>query len=92
MWEKQAKDYVVARKLVPDDMIIGVAKERLAMPDCKVLGLLLDGFACMPAQAKVLVDAGITANCFIFLKVLNNILMECVLGRQANPVSGIFTT
>jgi adenylate kinase family enzyme len=50
--------------------------------------LLLNGFTCTPAQAKALADAGITANHFIFLKVLDNILVECVVGHGADPVSG----
>jgi adenylate kinase family enzyme len=51
-----------AKKLVPDNVTISVVKERLAMPDCEVSGWLLDGFPCMPARAKALVDAGITGN------------------------------
>jgi adenylate kinase len=59
-----------AGKLVPDDVIIGVVKERLAIPDCKVSGWLLDDFACTPAQVKVLVDAGITGNKTLYGKFL----------------------
>ncbi len=46
---KQAKDYMDVGKLVPDDVIIGVVKERIAMLDCMVSGWLLDGFHCTPA-------------------------------------------
>ncbi|MCL6558379.1 MAG: nucleoside monophosphate kinase, partial [Firmicutes bacterium] len=40
---KKAKEYMDKGQLVPDSVIIGVVKERLAFPDCKV-GFLLDGF------------------------------------------------
>jgi hypothetical protein len=67
---KQVKDYMDAKKWVPNDVIIGVVMERLAMPDCLVLGWILNGFPCTPAQAKTLADAGITANCFNGIVVL----------------------
>jgi adenylate kinase len=85
---KQAKDYMDAGKLVPDDVIIGVVKERLAMPDCVVSGWLLDGFPRTPAQGKALADAGVTADCFVFLNVPDDILVERVVGRRIDPVSG----
>jgi hypothetical protein len=59
-----------ARKLVPDNVIIGVVNKRLAMLDCKVSGLLLDGFPRTPAQAKVLMDAGITGGKTLYGKFL----------------------
>ena len=50
---KQADNYMKAGKLVPDEVTIGVLKERLQQSDCKA-GYLLDGFPRNLAQAKVL--------------------------------------
>ena len=40
----QAKGYMDRGELVPDEVIIGVVKDRLAEPDCLEKGWLLDGF------------------------------------------------
>jgi len=85
---KQAKDYMDAENLVPDDVIIGVVKERLKKPDCVESGWLLDGFPRTSAQAKALTDAGVTADCFIVLNVPDDVLLERVVGRRTDPVSG----
>jgi chromosome segregation ATPase len=66
---KTAKEYMDSGKLVPDEVIINVVKERLAAPDCLECGWLLDGFPRTLAQTKALEDAGVHADCFIFLNV-----------------------
>ena len=49
----KAKSYVESGKLVPDDVIIGIVKERLAQPDCEN-GYILDGVPRTIPQAQVL--------------------------------------
>ncbi|KAK1740346.1 adenylate kinase [Skeletonema marinoi] len=73
---KEAKDFMDAGKLVPDEVIIGIVKDRLEESDCVKSGWLLDGFPRTPAQAEALVDAGVSADCFIFLAVPDDILVE----------------
>ena len=85
---KRAKDFMDAGRLVPDEVIIGVVKERLAAPDCVESGWLLDGFPRTPAQAKALADAGVSADCFIFLNVPDSVLVERVVGRRTDPLTG----
>lgn len=85
---KLAKEYMDAGKLVPDDVIIGVVKDRLAEDDCTKNGWLLDGFPRTPAQAEALASSGITADCFLFLDVPDSILVERVVGRRTDPVTG----
>lgn len=63
-------------------------KDRLDQGDCKEQGWLLDGFPRTQAQAKALEDAGISADCFIFLNVPDEILVERVVGRRTDPVTG----
>ena len=49
----QAKSYVEAGKLVPDDVIIGIIQERLAQEDCKQ-GYILDGVPRTIPQAETM--------------------------------------
>jgi len=83
-----AKEYMDSGKLVPDDVIIGVVKDRLDEEDCQSKGWLLDGFPRTRAQADALSAAGISADCFLFLNVPDDILVERVVGRRTDPETG----
>ncbi|HXD08572.1 MAG TPA: adenylate kinase [Anaerolineales bacterium] len=50
---KLAQTYMSKGELVPDDVTIGMIRERLSRPDCS-LGAILDGFPRTPVQAKTL--------------------------------------
>src|SRR4030065_298935 len=50
---KEAKSYMDKGELVPDSVVIGLVKERIAQDDCKK-GYILDGFPRNTAQAEVL--------------------------------------
>lgn len=50
---KKAKSFMDKGELVPDEVVIGMVKERLSQPDCKQ-GFLLDGFPRTVEQAKAL--------------------------------------
>ncbi|MBI5963937.1 MAG: adenylate kinase [Chloroflexi bacterium] len=50
---KHAKSYIDKGQLVPDDVTIGMIRERLSRPDCE-LGAILDGFPRTPVQADAL--------------------------------------
>lgn len=63
-------------------------KDRLDEDDCKTSGWLLDGFPRTQAQAKALEDAGVSADCFLFLDVPDEVLVERVVGRRTDPVTG----
>jgi adenylate kinase len=84
----KAKEFMDAGKLVPDEVIIGIIIDRLAETDCKEQGWLLDGFPRTAAQAEALADAGVSADCFIFLDVPDEILVERVVGRRTDPETG----
>eukprot|EP00591_Stephanopyxis_turris_P001755 CAMPEP_0195517670 /NCGR_PEP_ID=MMETSP0794_2-20130614/11224_1 /TAXON_ID=515487 /ORGANISM="Stephanopyxis turris, Strain CCMP 815" /LENGTH=283 /DNA_ID=CAMNT_0040646509 /DNA_START=43 /DNA_END=894 /DNA_ORIENTATION=+ len=83
-----AKEYMDSGKLVPDEVIIGVVKDRLDELDCRTSGWLLDGFPRTRAQADALAEAGITADCFVFLDVPDSVLVERVVGRRTDPETG----
>lgn len=50
---KQAKEYMDAGKLVPDELVVALLKDRIEQDDCKA-GFLLDGFPRTKAQADAL--------------------------------------
>ena len=54
----KAKSYIDAGKIVPDDVVIGIIKERLAEDDC-ANGFILDGFPRTIPQAEALDNMGI---------------------------------
>ena len=49
----QAKGYIDSGKLVPDEVVIGLVREKLTSPEC-TRGYILDGFPRTVAQAEVL--------------------------------------
>lgn len=49
---------------------------------------MLDGFPRTQAQAKALEEAGVKADCFLFLNVPDDVLVERVVGRRTDPVTG----
>lgn len=50
---KEAKSYMEAGDLVPDEVVVGMALARISQPDCEA-GLLLDGFPRTVPQADAL--------------------------------------
>lgn len=67
---------------------INQVKDRLDESDCSKNGWLLDGFPRTQAQAKALEEAGISADCFLFLNVPDEVLVERVVGRRTDPETG----
>jgi adenylate kinase len=47
-----------------------------------------DGFPRTQAEAEALADAGISGDCFIMPNVPNDVLVERVVGRRTDPVTG----
>jgi adenylate kinase len=77
-----------AGALVPDDVIIGIVKDRLKSSDCKQKGWLLDGFPRTGVQAEAMAKAGIVADKCIFLDVPDEKLIERCEGRRTDPKTG----
>lgn len=75
----EAKGYVEKGSLVPDDVVIGIVRERLQMPDC-VDGFLLDGFPRTVPQAEAL-DAFVKLDYVIDIEVPFDILMDRITHR-----------
>jgi len=85
---KEAKGYMDAGKLVPDQLVIKLVEQTLESKECRERGWLLDGFPRTAAQAKALADSGIVVDKFILVEVPEEILLERVLGRRTDPVDG----
>ena len=76
----KAKSYIGAGKLVPDEVIIDIVKERLAMDDCRG-GYILDGFPRTVPQAEAL-DTFAAIDSVIELDVADQVLVERLSGRR----------
>lgn len=77
----KAKEYVENGKLVPDDVIIGIVKERLAEDDCKN-GYILDGMPRTIPQAEALEEAGIDIDCALSIELADEKIIERMSGRR----------
>ncbi|MBQ6382480.1 MAG: adenylate kinase [Clostridia bacterium] len=76
----KAKSFIDAGQLVPDEVIIDIVKERLAMDDCRQ-GYILDGFPRTVPQAEAL-DTFAAIDCVIELDVKDEVLVERLSGRR----------
>ena len=76
----KAKSFIDAGKLVPDEVIIDIVKERLAMDDCKD-GYILDGFPRTVPQAEAL-STFATIDSVIELAVDDQVLVDRLSGRR----------
>ena len=84
---KAAKEVMDQGKLVSDDIIIGLVKERLTQPDCQN-GYLFDGFPRTIPQAEALREAGIRLEHVVELKVPDADIIERMSGRRVHQPSG----
>jgi len=77
----KAKKFIEAGQLVPDDVVIGIIKERLAKSDCQN-GFILDGFPRTVPQAKALDEMGITLDAVVSIEVSDETIVERMSGRR----------
>ena len=82
---KQAKAFMDAGDLVPDELIMGIMKERLQEDDCKA-GFLLDGFPRTIPQAEqlktLLADLDITLDAAVSLEVPREVILDRLTTRR----------
>lgn len=82
-----AKSFMDSGKLVTDEIIIGLVKERITADDCKN-GFLLDGFPRTVPQADALKEAGVAIDAVIEIDVPDGVIVERMSGRRAHLASG----
>lgn len=83
----QVKDIMAAGALVPDELIIGLVKERIAQDDCKN-GFLFDGFPRTIPQAEALFAAGVEIDHVLEISVDDEEIVQRLSGRRVHPDSG----
>jgi adenylate kinase len=84
---KEAKKIMDAGKLVSDDIIIGLVKERIAEPDC-ANGYLLDGFPRTIPQADAMRENNIDVDFVVEIDVDDEEIIKRMSGRRVHPGSG----
>lgn len=77
----KAKSYIDAGNLVPDDVVIGIIKERLAEDDCKN-GYILDGFPRTIPQAEALDTLGFAIDKALSIEVADSEIVKRMSGRR----------
>jgi adenylate kinase len=83
----EAKKVMDAGKLISDDIIVGLVKERLKQPDC-ASGYLFDGFPRTIPQAEALRDAGVHIDFVLEIDVPPEDIIIRMSGRRAHLASG----
>ena len=80
----KAKKFIEQGALVPDDVVIGIVKERLAESDC-ARGFILDGFPRTVPQAEALDQMGVKLDKVLSLEVADDVIIERMSGRRVCP-------
>ena len=83
----EAKSYMDAGKLVPDEVIIGIIQERLAESDC-ANGFILDGVPRTIAQAEALDAHGIHFDAVLSLEITDSLIEARMTGRRTCHTCG----
>ena len=86
-----AQTYMNKGELVPDDVTIGMVRERLLRPDCQT-GAILDGFPRTPAQADalktMLAELGGDVDYVPFVNADEDVLVKRLSGRWTCRANG----
>ncbi len=83
----KAKAFIEAGKLVPDDVVIGIIKERLSESDCEN-GFILDGFPRTIPQAEALDNMGIIIDKVVDIDVPDENIVNRMSGRRVCKACG----
>lgn len=84
---KNAKAYIDRGQLVPDEVVIGIVKDRIAQDDC-ANGFILDGFPRTIAQADALETLQVRLDLVIDLVVDDQVIIKRMGGRRVCPDCG----
>ncbi len=77
----KAEAFINAGKLVPDEVIIAIIKERLAEPDC-ANGYILDGVPRTIPQAEAMEQMGIAIDCALSIEIADDTIVQRMSGRR----------
>ncbi len=85
---KQAKGFMDAGGLVPDELVIGLLKEAITQPETAT-GFILDGFPRTAPQAEAL-DAEVTLDKVVYIKVPFELIEERITGRRMSKAGHVY--
>ena len=77
----KAKSFMDAGQLVPDEVVIGIVRDRLQEDDCKN-GYILDGFPRTIPQAEALDEMGANIDVVIDIEVKDEVIVNRLSGRR----------
>ena len=83
----EAQEIMARGDLVPDDVILGLVRERLSQPDCEA-GCLFDGFPRTVAQADGLKESNISVDAVFELQLSDELIVRRISGRRVHEASG----
>ncbi len=83
----EAKKFMDAGGLVPDEVIIGLVKDRIQAEDC-VNGFLFDGFPRTIPQAEAMKEAGVPIDFVVEINVQDEEIVRRMSGRRVHLASG----
>ncbi len=83
----KAKAFMDAGKLVPDEVIVGIVKERVAQDDCKN-GFILDGMPRTIPQAEALVAQDVRIDKVISIEIVDEVIEKRMTGRRVCAACG----
>ncbi len=84
---KSAQSYIEKGALVPDEVVIGIIKDRLTEKDCEN-GFILDGFPRTVPQAVALTEMGVAIDVVLNLEVSDERIVTRMSGRRTCPKCG----
>jgi len=84
---QRARKFVDAGQLVPDALIVGLVKARIAQADC-ANGFLFDGFPRTIPQTEAMEETGVEVDYVIELQVPDAEIIKRLSGRRVHPASG----
>ena len=84
---KSAQSFIEKGNLVPDEVVIGIIKDRLDEDDCKG-GFILDGFPRTIPQAEALDRMGVRIDAVLELYVSDDEIVSRMSGRRVCPKCG----
>ncbi|HEU4556966.1 MAG TPA: adenylate kinase [Longimicrobium sp.] len=89
---RQAKSYMDSGELVPDEVILGMVRERLEQPDAAG-GAIFDGYPRNAAQAssldEMLAGIGRRIDTVVYLDVDDDAIVRRMSGRRTDPETGL---
>jgi adenylate kinase len=84
---REAQKVMDAGHLVPDDIVMGLVKERLKQPDCE-RGYLFDGFPRTIPQAEAITRDRVGIDYILEIEVPDEEIITRMSGRRVHPGSG----